>query len=265
MLLVIASASLMACQTIDSTTSTKDGTKLAGTVEQKQMDMNLLSQLSRHHWQLVSAVDAHNKPMTVLTALETPASLTITDDALGFGVNCNTMGAQYQLNDNILSIDTVMSTQMYCADLDEAERKLSGLMQGDSRLSLFDDNQLIQKKADGSTLTWQGKLTDEAKYLSEGGKVETIFLEVVPKLEDCVSGKNQRCLKVRKVYYDANGVQTGTGEWRLFNKAIKGYTHSDNLHQILRVKKYITDAVDVKGKQLTYVLDMVVMSEVVSQ
>lgn len=218
---------------------------------------NLNSALMNHKWSLKAAVNKQNQKMDTLISLKKPAKLSFSAGVASFDVGCNSMNAHYQLNNRTLTTGMIRSTQMYCADLNAAEQTLSSLMAGDSQLAV-NGNQLMQTTANGSTLTWQGELTDQAKY----GEGETLFLEVAPQIQSCYSGINNQCLKVREVYYDDNSLKSGYGEWRLFDKSIKGYRHDPEYRKLLRVKKYVTDPVDVKGKQLVYVLDMVVETEV---
>lgn len=226
--------------------------------------MTLSEQLEQYNWQLKNAVDSSKKTINVLTSNPRPVTLSFGTDkvegkesrSVGFSVGCNNMGAGYQLNTDELSLGNIMSTQMLCQDMSSAESMLATFMSQKSKLSL-QDNTLVQTTADGSTLTWQGSLKNSVKY----GKGQTIFLEVLGKTKPCSSGANNQCLQVRDVYYNKKGIQTGKGKWRLMNKAIKGYKHDANTNQILRLKKYVTDPVDIKGKQVVYVFDMAVETE----
>lgn len=221
--------------------------------------------LKRHNWKLKNAVDKNNQPLTELLAFKDKAYLSTSEMATGkqslhFGLGCNGMEASYNLDVNsLLDVNTlnvgyVVSTEMACQHTPELT--FASLMTGKSQLSVT-GNTLTQVTADGSTLTWQGTLTSEAKY----GEGETIFLEVAPQTEACADGVTQQCLKVRDVYYDDNWIKSGYSDWRLMKNPIEGYSHDSQTRQILRINKYITDPVDVKGKQLLYVLDMVVETE----
>ncbi len=226
--------------------------------------MTLSEQLEQYNWQLKNAIDNQKKTINVLTSNPRPVTLNFSNDRVegkqsynvGFSVGCNNMGAGYQLNGNKLSLGNIISTQMFCQDMSSAESMLATFMSQKSKLALKNAT-LIQTTADGSTLTWQGTLKNSVKY----GKGQTIFLEVLGKTKPCSSGANNQCLQVRDVYYNKKGIQTGKGKWRLMNKAIKGYKHDANTNQILRLKKYVTDPVNVKGKQVVYVFDMAVETE----
>lgn len=219
---------------------------------------SLDSALINHDWLLIAAVNKQNENIDELIKLKEPASLNFGKSAASFDVGCNSMNADYQLTHNTLITGMIISTEMYCADLDLAEKALGNLMTGESKLAI-NGNKLVQTTANGSKLTWQGTLKNEAKY----GEGQTIFLEVAPKTQQCVNDNNQQCLKVREVYYDDNWIKSGFGEWQLFDKQIEGFSHEAGIRKVLRVKKYVTNPTDVKGKQPIYVLDMAVESELI--
>ncbi len=237
--------------------------------------------LSSYNWQLESVTDKNQQPINTFNNLKKPVSLSFSMDkqsvdkqdaelSIGLYLGCNQMSAPVDLKDFNLTIGSMMTTNMYCADLIEKEQQLTKLVAGTSLLTVYPINyltelpnnlpekmQLRQRSADGSVLVWQGTLTDTAKY----GKGETVFLEVAPQTVHCSSGINQTCLKVRDVYYNKQSIKLGVGDWRPMKQSIKGYVHNPNTRNVLRVKKYITDPVDVKGKQIVYRLDMVVETE----
>ncbi len=233
--------------------------------------------LLSYDWQLKSATDKNKQTIKFLSTLTEPVSLgfSLGKDKnlwLGFNLGCNSMSSSTKIEGATLTTGAIMSTEMYCTGLSEIERELVKLMQGTSQIAIMPMNylpnpsmakqekaMLQQVTADGSTLIWEGKLTDTAKY----GKGEIIFLEVMGEEKSCSSGINHKCLQVRDVYYNKQGIKTGKGEWRLMKNPIKGYKHDAKTNQILRLKKYVTDPVDVKGKQIIYVFDMAVETEFV--
>ncbi len=251
-------------------------------VEQKAKpttNKNILQEtLVNYNWQLKSATDKNKQPIKFLKELKEPVNLGffIGEDKklwFGFDLGCNRHSSSAKLEGATLTTGAIMSTQMSCgAESDNAEINLTKLMQGTSQLAIMPMNflpnpsmankekaMLQQVTADGSTFIWEGKLTETAKY----GKGETVFLEVMGEEKSCSSGINGKCLQVRDVYYDKKGIKTGKSKWRLMSKQIKGYKHNAKTNQIIRLKKYITDPVDVKGKQIVYVFDMAVETELV--
>ncbi len=248
-------------------------------VEQKAIaNKNILQKtLVNYNWQLKSATDKNKQPIKILTTLKEPAKLKFIQDKQGIGmgldVGCNQMFTPIKLQGAKLTANSFMMTQMACSDeLNKAEMTVTKLTEGTSQIAIMPMNFLPnpsmtnkekailqQVTADGSTFIWEGKLTETAKY----GKGETIFLEVMGEEKSCSSGINGKCLQVRDVYYNKQGIKTGKGKWRVMSKPIKGYKHNSKTNQIIRLKKYVTDPVDVKGKQIIYVFDMAVETELV--
>ncbi|MBS9779868.1 MAG: META domain-containing protein [Moraxellaceae bacterium] len=249
-------------------------------VEQKAKptaNKNVLQEtLVKYNWQLKSATDKNKKAIKLFSGLKEPVKLKFYQDKQRFGigldVGCNRMSTNAKLQGAKLIADSFIMTQMACGDLDKVESTLTKTMQGTSQLAIMPMNflpnpsmankekaMLQQVTADGSTFIWEGKLTNTAKY----GKGETVFLEVMGEEKPCSSGINGKCLQVRDVYYDNKGIKTGKSKWRIMSKQIKGYKHNAKTNQIIRLKKYVTDPVDVKGKQIIYVFDMAIETELV--
>ena len=66
------------------------------------------------------------------------------------------------------------------------------------------------------------------------------------------------------MFYDQQGLKTGTpGEWENFYQDIEGYTHENGIRNVVRVKRYKIANPPADASNLTYVLDMVVVSEVI--
>lgn len=220
--------------------------------------------LSNYRWQLVSAIDSNKNNLTKLINIKDKVELSfnVNDSQrnVNFGVGCNSMSGHYTLKDNVLTISEVISTQMLCeTDIDAAENILAKSMYGASQLTLTANKVplLTQIANNGSVLVWKGELTSEAKY---GVKPEIIYWQIASQTQPCPGSTTQKCLKVRPIVYNQQGIQTMQGEWRLFNGNIEGYTHDSTLDQILRLKRFTIDPVDVKGKQTVYVVDRVVES-----
>ena len=220
--------------------------------------------LARYHWTLVSAKDNKNQPLTALESIKNQVVLDFgkqeNQHTASFGVGCNQMGAEIDITNNVMKIGDVMSTQMYCDKLTEAESQLSKLLAGTSQLSYQSGSVpvLTQITSNQATLIWQGAMTATAKY---GHERETIFWAVSHKTEPCAANSSQTCLKVKPITYDDQGIKTHEGDWSLFNGEIEGYTHNGSQDQVLRLKRYVVNPSDVKGKHYAYVLDTVTESE----
>lgn len=225
--------------------------------------------LASYDWTLISAMDGNNQPLAPLIAVKDQVTLNFAEqngtNTVGFSVGCNRMGGSYELASNVMTVGNVMSTQMFCQDLDAAEKLLSGVMQGDSQLSYKEGAAPVLTLIDSShakntTLVWQGKMNAQAKYQQKG---ETVFWAVDHKAQPCPDGTTKECLKVKPVTYNEQGVKTDEGNWMLFSGEIQGFTHDAKQDQVLRLKRYTLNPSDVKGKQFAYVLDMVVESQMV--
>lgn len=219
--------------------------------------------LSRYHWTLVSAADNNNQPVAELERLNTAeqeATLAFTLNALSPSVGCNQMSVGYEVTNNVLQTKGQMtSTLMGCGDMQPAESKLASLVAGTSQLVLNDGAAptLTQITDDKVTLIWQGEMTAQAKYGQEG---KTLFWAVDHEPQPCPDG-TITCLKVKTISYDEQGIKSDEGDWRLFSGRIQGFTHDDSQDQVVRLKRYVIDPSDVKGKQIIYMLDTVIESQ----
>lgn len=223
--------------------------------------------LGRYHWSLVSAKDSNNQPITALEAINKQVALNFTKQqqqaVASFSVGCNQMAGQVDIINNVMSIDNIMSTEMMCDPaLNQAETLLANAMQGQSQLSEKGGNvpMLTQITSNGTTLVWQGSMTATAKYGHQG---ETIFWAVDHQTQPCADGSTKTCLKVKPISYNEQGIKTTEGDWTLFSGEIEGYTHDGKHNQVLRLKRYVVNPSDVKGKQYAYVLDTLIESQLV--
>lgn len=222
--------------------------------------------LARYNWTLVSAADSDNQPITALHNIKDQVRLGFgqqqNENRVSFTVGCNGMSGQVSVINNVMKIADVMSTEMYCDKLNTAENQLAKLMVGDSQLSYKGGKVpvLTQITTDQATLVWQGSMTASAKYGHQG---ETIFWAVDHQSQPCPDGSSKQCLKVKPISYDDQGVKTAEGEWTLFDGEIEGYTHNEKQDQVLRLKRYVVDPSDVKGKKYAYVLDTVTESTLI--
>lgn len=239
-------------------------------VTQKEMAtvQQILPQtLSRYNWRLVNSVNAQNQPLTALSSIKDQVEISFGrhngQNLTLFSVGCNNIGAQYSLTNNVLNISNTRQTMMGCGELSSAESLLNTLMQGSSQLVIKGDPKapiLTQTTDNHSTLIWQGTLTPQAQFNQQG---ETVYWEVDHQTVACPDGSTKACLKVRQVNYNDQGIKNSVGEWKLYGGSIQGYTHDDNTDEVLRLKRFVVDPSDVKGKQFAYVLDAVVESSIV--
>lgn len=160
-------------------------------------------------------------------------------------------------------IGTGISTLMGCGELQAPEQWLAKQMQSPSELQIMEtqvDAVLWQTTADGSWLQWVGELKPEVKY----GKGETVFLEVKPKWQYCDNVTDRKCLEVRDINYDTQGLKTAVGQWHLLDAPIINYRHDESAQRVLRLTRYRTPPTDTKGYGSLYQLDSVIEAQFIA-
>lgn len=223
--------------------------------------------LPRYHWQLADARDARDKRVdTLFVRRDAPVQLDFVDGRLAIGNLCNRMAASYRAEAATLTVSRLASTLMACTDpklalLDDAvamrlEGALPLMVQGEPpRLRLTARN--------GDVLVFDGTPTAQTRY---GGSAETVFLEIAAEEVPCPHPpmKDVRCLSMREVHYDAQGLETAPrGEWQNLYTPIEGYRHRAGTRDVLRLKRYAVPNPPADGSAVAYVLDMVVQTETV--
>ena len=272
--MVTGSLLLTGCQKIDSLTSQSTAAQSNTMINTENKLILNAATLADYHWQLLSAKDKQGEPLSALEAIKDQVRLKFylqqSTQYASFTVGCNSMSGNFTISNQQLKIGDVMSTEMYCEDLDPAERLMAQLMPGNSKLKLSVENPsksaltqplLTQEFATGETLVWQGTATAEAKYQQQP---DLVFWEVNHQLQDCPNPDQKTCLKVRPVYYDEQGIKKGVGDWDIFVDNIEGYNHDSSVDTVLRLKRFTVDPVEVKGKQFVYVFDRIIESSVVN-
>ncbi|WP_296403541.1 META domain-containing protein [Psychrobacter sp.] len=254
-----SSALLQGCQGIEKIINNNKSQQL---LENKLMVST--SNLANYDWKLSAAKDKNEQPLAVLDRLNDQVSVNFNlykgQQRIGFTVGCNRMGSNFSLSKNVLKLGNIFSTEIYCQDLDLAEKKLNQLMATESKVSIepkVNQIKMSQQFVTGETLIWDGRPTAEVRYNQQG---DIIFWEVSHELQTCPATNLKNCLKVRPVYYDTKGLKQSVGDWNIFVDKIDGYKHDSRVNTILRLKRFIIDPVDVKGKQFVYVLDSIAES-----
>ncbi|MGH8025262.1 MAG: DUF4377 domain-containing protein [Pseudoxanthomonas sp.] len=224
--------------------------------------------LTAYHWRLDQAQDAKDQRIEALFAnADKPLQLDFADGRVGVSNTCNRMGGAYSVQGDQLKFERFASTLMACADskLMALDQEIGKRLQGASAFALQpgDAPTLTLTGGNGDVLTFKGEPTAETRY---GGPGETAFLEIAAQTKLCSHPliPDMRCLQVRELKYDANGIKTGTdGQFLNFYSNIEGYTHEPGIRNVVRVKRYALKNPPADGSSLAYVLDMVVESEVV--
>lgn len=245
----------------DTAPDTANDTKL--TAEQE-----MIKDLARYRWTLLDIDDKSGGPViTMLVDIKEQVTLLFNQNqgqnTLNYSVGCNTISAVYQLQGQTLTTEESMSTKMLCEDLNKAENRLNTLMQGSSQLSLTEgENPVLTQVTSNAaiTLTWEGKLTSQAKYNSKG---ETVFWAVNAKKVACADDSSEMCLQVKPITYDDQGIKVSEGEWSAFTGEIDGYQHDGMHDEVLRLQRYELDSNEsTEGEEYAYVLDAVIESAV---
>ena len=244
------------------------------TTDKQTAEQQMINNLSRYRWTLNTATDSNSEPVTLLTQIKDQVTLNFSQhqgqNMISYSVGCNTMDAAYQLQGSTLTTEDSMSTKMSCGDLDVAENLLNELMQAQSQLSLIDANlpMLTQVTDNAVTLVWRGRMTALAKYNIKG---ETLFWAVSADQKPCTNNSTKRCLQIKPITYDDQGIKTDEGAWTEFTGSIDGYQHDSNTEEVLRLQRYKLDNEDTNSAndntdadiEYAYVLDMVISKAIV--
>lgn len=223
--------------------------------------------LQSYDWQLnnINSTDPITWNGSYLQTQNGKITLNFNQNHITYSVGCNQLSNQYSLSKNTMQpIGTGISTLMGCGELQAREQWLAKQMQSPSELQIMEtqvDAVLSQTTADGSWLQWVGKLKPEVKY----GKGETVFLEVKPKWQYCDNVTDKKCLEVRDINYDTQGLKTAVGQWHLLDAPIMGYRHDESAQRVLRLTRYRTPPTDTKGYGKLYKLDSVIETKTLAK
>ena len=223
--------------------------------------------LQSYDWQLnnINSTDPITWNGSYLQTQNGKVTLNFNQNHITYSVGCNQLSNQYSLSKNTMQpIGTGISTLMGCGELQAREQWLAKQMQSPSELQIMEtqvDAVLWQTTADGSWLQWVGKLKPEVKY----GKGETVFLEVKPKWQYCDNVTDRKCLEVRDIHYDTQGLKTAVGQWHLLDAPIMGYRHDESAQRVLRLTRYRTPPTDTKGYGSLYQLDSVIETKTLAK
>ncbi len=229
------------------------------------------SLLPAYRWQLVTATDGRQQRIAELFP-QTDRQLMLSfepDGRIGIRGGCNQMGGAYSVSPNgALAVSQLMATRMACAPaLMQADVRISALVAQPVQLSLEqatpDGAPRLQLTNGSQTrLVFVGQPTAENRY---GGPASLVFIEVAAQRVACSRPPmpNATCLQVRERSYDAQGRASGTpGPWQPLYGEIEGYSHTEGMRNVLRVKKFQRSSpVPADASSTRLVLDMVIESE----
>lgn len=225
--------------------------------------------LQAHHWRLQAATDAAGARIDDLFVDGgEPLTADFRDGRIALSGGCNRGSAAYAPEGDTLRVERFAQTLMACADdrLMRLDAAATQRLAGTLRWNIEDGGEgpaLRLVDGDGATLTFVGEPTAETRY---GGPGETVFMEVAPERVACSHPlmPDHRCLRVRELHYDANGLRAGEpGEWQPLYEEIEGYAHEPGIRNVLRLKRYRRENAPADASSVAYVHDMTVESEAV--
>ncbi|OOS04995.1 Heat shock protein HslJ [Moraxella cuniculi DSM 21768] len=228
------------------------------------------AELAKYDWVLVSA-QMQGAPIERYESIIAKRSATMNfgDNLVSYSLGCNNYRSSYQLNEGVISLNSIGATMMSCNNanngqltLNQIEDKFTNaLAQSRLRFANNPDEQtatLVQQKG-VEVLIWQGVLKNNIRF----GEPVRLYWEIDPETVNCVdtTGGDKMCLKIRKVNYNAEGIKVGAGAWRTFYGKIHGFNHQGNVRQIIRLNAYNNP----DGKENPYyVFDSIVESEIIN-
>lgn len=242
---------------------------------QQGMHMSTNATLQAYHWYLDKAEDAKGVAQPQYKALE-PKTQVRLDFVAGSKPGeqtvsskvCNNMTTNYALDGDKLQVGRVVSTMMACQgdalmQLERAVGAQMGRMQSVQMVQGAPQPRMVLTFTDGSRWHMSGRPTDATRYGSAG---ETIFLEIAPQTQPCVTGAMRtECLQVREVRYDSASRKTVAPEWQHFYGSIDGFAFRPGVRQVLRLKRYPVKNPPADASAFAYVLDMTVEQEMVDR
>jgi len=229
-------------------------------------DPAVVRTLQAHHWTLQSASDAAGRSIEALLPAGHPIVMSFIDARLSIRGACNQLNGSWRLSpQGQLMIGRLAATMKACEPtLMEADTALSAALAQPLGVELTPGAAPSLRLSAGSqqALTFSGQRTLRSLY----GEPKRIFLEVAAQTVDCTlpSGEAGRCLQVREVRYDDQGLSKGQpGPWRAFTGRIEGYTHTPGVRNVLRIDRYERKSAPAGQRSAVYALDLVVESETV--
>ena len=184
---------------------------------------------------------------------------------LSISTSCNTLGSSWKINKNTLELGSGMGTLMACNPEATQQEQFAAQLLTDKKLPFAIDMTntnaptLTLTSAQGTTVSFTGKMTPEAKYQTPA---ETIFLEISPEVKNCTGVAPQKCLLVREIKYNEKGLRTHIDkDWSLFYGSIENFKHRTDLQQIIRVKRYEIKNPAADQSKYAYIYDMTVESK----
>jgi len=222
--------------------------------------------LAASHWRLTGATDAAGRRIeALLPDPARPLQLDFADGRVSVSGGCNRMSGGYTLSGDRFEVGALAQTKMFCGGgaLMAADEAIGARLAGAGTLVAGPNGTLLLTTTGGDRLVFTGAPTAASRH---GGESERVFLEVAPQRVACHHPlmPDHRCLHVREVTFDADGLRQEAGEWEFFYQEIEGYTHEPGIRNVLRLDRFNLANPPADGSSTAYVLDMVVESEAVA-
>jgi heat shock protein HslJ len=218
--------------------------------------------LVAYQWQLTSATDAAGQSIAAFFPTpDQPLGLQFADGRIGVTGSCNRMSAGYELLESSrLQLGQAMSTMMGCPPpLAASDAAFGKFLQGTLQVAVDGEAgapRLRLTAADGSALTFAGTATPETRF---GGPGVRAFLEVSSEPCPAPDSSSGRCLRVRDVQFDDQGLRVGApGGWRSLPEGIEGYAPVAGEQHVVRVKRFEHAGVAGGMPMEHFVLDLVI-------
>ena len=233
--------------------------------------------LTAYHWQLREVRDAQGgvqpgwslpPPIPGAGGATRAVQLAFARERVTVRRLCNLLTATYRVEDQSLRIDTLYGTRRACPDAgvmaleQRIGQRLPQVSQWGVETQGLPVPVLTLVFSDGGKWLLEGAPTDATRY---GGPGERMFLEVAPQRVACSHPlmPQYRCLQVRKVEYDDQGVRKQSGAWENWYGEIQGYAHQPGVRNVLRILRYPNAGAPADAPAFIDVLDMTVETEIV--
>lgn len=224
--------------------------------------------LTAYEWRLASATDAAGQQIAAFFPTPEQAfGLHFESGRVGVTGSCNRLSAAYELTGTqALQVGPAMSTMMACPPpLAAADAAFGKFLQGSLQVALEGEMpaspNLRLTATDGTVLTFAGAPTPETRF---GGPGTRAFLEVSTEPCPAPDSASGRCLTVREIQFDEQGLKTGEpGAWRSLPDGIEGYVPVAGEQHIVRVKRFEQAAAAGGAPVAHFVLDMIVQTRTV--
>lgn len=225
--------------------------------------------LGAYHWQLRQALDARNTASGDWSVPNQPAlQLDFGHGRLAVSQLCNAMSASYSIDGPKMEVSRAMGTLMACPDpaLMALESRVGAHLPEIQRWAVQAPAQgsaapqLTLIFSDGGRWLLDGTPTNETRY---GGAGEQMFMEIAPDRVACSHPlmRDFKCLRVRTLSYNVQGLKQSMGPWENFYGEIQGYSHEAGVRNVLRLKRYTRPNPPADASKFVYILDMTVETE----